>query len=77
MLKESDDLDISGVIFYSKMTFEKHIRSVSRTAAQRLGILKKSWRVFHMINRNSCEMLSVFCPACFGILFFNVVLGCL
>ena len=29
------------------MTFEKHLRSVSRTASQRLGILRKSWRVFH------------------------------
>ena len=29
------------------MTFEKHIRSVSRAVSQKLGILKKSWRVFH------------------------------
>ena len=29
------------------MTFEKHIRSVSREASQRLGILRKSWQVFH------------------------------
>ena len=29
------------------MTFEKHLRSVSRAALQRLGILRKSWRVFH------------------------------
>ena len=28
------------------MTFEKHLRSVSRAASQRLGILRKSWRVF-------------------------------
>ena len=28
------------------MTFEKHLRSVSRAASQRLGILMKSWRVF-------------------------------
>ena len=46
-LKESDDLVILGVIFDSKMTFEKHLRSVSRAASQRLGILRKSWRVFH------------------------------
>ena len=37
---------ILGVTFDSKMTFEKHLRSVSRAASQRLGILK-SWRVFH------------------------------
>ena len=29
------------------MTFEEHLRSVSRAASQRLGILRKSWRVFH------------------------------
>ena len=29
------------------MTFEKHLRSVSISASQRLGILRKSWRVFH------------------------------
>ena len=29
------------------MTFEQHLRSVSRAASQILGILRKSWRVFH------------------------------
>ena len=29
------------------MTFEKHLRSVSRPASPRLGILRNSWRVFH------------------------------
>ena len=33
--------------FSSKLTFEKHLRSVSREASQRLSILRKSWRVFH------------------------------
>ena len=47
VLKESDDLVILGVTFDSKMIFEKHLRSVSRAASQRLGILRKSWRVFH------------------------------
>ena len=46
-LMEFDDLVILGVTFDSKMTFEKHLRSVSRAASQRLGILRKSWRVFH------------------------------
>ena len=41
VLKKSDDLVILGVIFDSKMTFEKHLRSVSRAASQRVGILKK------------------------------------
>ena len=47
VLKESDDLVILGVTFDLKMTFEKHLRSVSRAASQRLGILRKSWRVSH------------------------------
>ena len=46
-LKESDDLVILGVTFDSKLTFEKHLRLVSRAASQRLSILRKSWRVFH------------------------------
>ena len=33
--------------FDSKLTFEKHLRSVSRAVSQRPGILRKSWRVFH------------------------------
>ena len=47
VLKESDHLVILGVTFDSKMTFEKHLHSVSRAAAQRLDILRKTWRVFH------------------------------
>ena len=47
VLKESDDIVILGVTFDSKMTFEIHLRSVSRAASQRLGILRKSWQVFH------------------------------
>ena len=47
LLKASDDPDIFGVTFDSKMSFEKHLRSVSRAASQRLGILRKSWLVFH------------------------------
>ena len=35
VLKESDDLVILAVTFDSKMTFEKHLRSVSRAASQR------------------------------------------
>ena len=46
MLKESADLVILGVTFDAKMTFEKHHRSVSSAAAQRLG-MRKSWQVFH------------------------------
>ena len=47
LLKESDDHDISRVSFDSKMTFEKHLRSGSRAASQKFGILRKSCAVFH------------------------------
>ena len=47
VLKESDDLVIMPVTFDSKMTFEKHLRSVSRAATQRLGILRNSCKVYH------------------------------
>ena len=75
VLKESDDLVIMGVTFNSKMKFEKHLYSVSRAASQKLGILRKSWLMFH--DRPLLfEMLSVLCPARFGVLFCSVVLGC-
>ena len=61
VLKESDDLVILGVTFDSKMTFEKHLRSVSRTSSQKLGILRKSWRVF----RDRSLLLS--CFRCFAL----------
>ena len=47
VLKECDDLVILGLTFDSKMTFEKLLRLVSRAASERLGIMRKSWRVFH------------------------------
>ena len=47
VLKESADLVILGVTFDAKMTFEKHLRSVSSAAAQRLCIMRKSWQVFY------------------------------
>ena len=47
VLKESADLVKLVVTFDAKMTFEKHLRSVSSDAAQRLGIMRKSWQVFN------------------------------
>ena len=47
VLKESDDLVILGETFDSKLTFENYLNWVSRAASQRLGIFRKSWRVFH------------------------------
>ena len=48
--------------FDSKMTFEKHLRSVSRAASQRLGISRKSWWVFHLcsVSRAASQRLGIF-----------------
>ena len=46
-LKESADFVILGVPYDAKMTLEKHNRSFSRAVAQRLGIIRMSWQVFH------------------------------
>ena len=57
MLNESDDLDKLGVTFDSKMIFEKHLRSVSRAASQRLGIYLEE-----NLTSASWEMISEVCP---------------
>ena len=44
-LKESVGLDIFGVT----LAFEKQLRSVSRAASERLGALRKSWRVNNLL----------------------------
>ena len=73
VLKESDDLVILLVTFCSTMTFKKYIGSVSRTASQRLGILRNSWQVFHY--RLLLGDVLVVCSSRFGVLFCSVVLG--
>ena len=68
VVKESDDLVILGVTFDSKITFEKHLRSVSRAASQRDE--RKSWRAFHdrsLLGRSFRG---------FGVLFCSLVTGC-
>ena len=75
VLKESADLVILGVTFDSKMTFEKHLRSVSRAASQRLCSFRKSLASVPL-KICSCEMLSGFFPASFGVLFCSLVVGC-
>ena len=72
VLKESDGLVILGVTFDSKMTFEKHLCSVSRAASQRLGILRKSWRLFHDRSLLGRYFRGFVLPV-FGVLFCNVV----
>ena len=70
VLKESDDLVILGVTFDPKMTFEKHLCSVSRAASQRLGILVSQ-------SPGECFMIEPFLGDAFGVLsrqFWSIVL---
>ena len=39
-----------GVRFDAEMTFERSLHPVSRAAAQRLGIMRKYWQVFHDLS---------------------------
>ena len=41
-----DSLKILGVMFDSKFTFERHIRSISSSVTQKTGLLRKSFRIF-------------------------------
>ena len=50
MLKKSADLVILCVKFDAKMTFEKHLRSVSSAEAHRLSIMRKFWQEFHDLS---------------------------
>ena len=71
VLMESVELDILEVTFDSRLSFENHFRSISRSASQRLGILRKFWRVFFMIGCSSRDAFVVlFC------LFWSTVLQC-
>ena len=47
------------------MTFEKDLRSVSRAASQRLGILRKSWLIFHGRSHLVRCLIWGFCPSPF------------
>ena len=71
VLKESDDLVILGVTFDSKVTFEKHLRSVSIAASQRQLV---SWG-----SSGECSMIDRFLGNAFRVLscpFWSTVLKC-
>jgi len=61
VLKNLSVLEILGVTFDAKMTFEVHLRSVSRSVSQRIGILRKSYSIFRD-------------PAMLGTCFFSFLL---
>ena len=45
-LSTCDSFKILGVVLDTKFTFEKHIRSMSSSIAQKTGILRKSFKIF-------------------------------
>ena len=45
-LNSCDFFKILGVMFDSKFTFERHIRSISSSVAQKICLLRKSFRIF-------------------------------
>ena len=72
VLKESDDPVILTVTFYSKMTFKKHLRSVSRAASQRLSIFETWYQ-----SPGECLMIDRFFGDAFGVLscqFWSIVM---
>ena len=46
VLHTCDSFKILGVLFDSKFTFEQHIRSVSSSVAQKIGLIRKSFKIF-------------------------------
>ena len=45
-LNSCDSFKILGVVFDSKFSFERHICSISYSVAQKIGLLRKSFRIF-------------------------------
>ena len=46
LLVTSNSFKILGVLFDSKFTFEQHLRSISSSIAQKVGLLRKSYKIF-------------------------------
>ena len=45
-LEDVDEVSILGVLFDKKLSFESHLRKVVAGASQKLGIMRRAWRVF-------------------------------
>ena len=50
VLNTCESFKILGVLFDSKFTFEKHVRSISSAVAQKIGLLRKSFKIFGDIS---------------------------
>ena len=67
-LNSCDFFKILDVMFDSKFTFERHIHSISSSVAQKIGLLRKSFRIF-----GDHDVLL----RCFNHSLFGVLLPCL
>ena len=70
-LNSCEFFKILGVMFDSKFTFERHIRSISSSVAQKIGLLRKSFIIFgdHVLMK-----FQFFYPSLFGVLLPCLVL---
>ena len=71
MLKESDDLDILGVTFDSKMNFDKHVRSVAFSLVVAFGSsFSKACGITGECSMIDCYLVEAFgvFPCRFGVL---------
>ena len=50
VLEEQSELVILGVTFDTKLTFEKHVRSVASSASQKIGIMRRAGRIFDSVE---------------------------
>jgi len=50
VVEEVPELEILGVDFDSRMTFEKHLRSVASRCSQRIGLMRRAWRLFGSVE---------------------------
>ena len=46
ILSDSDSFKILGLTFDKKLTYEKHIRNIASSVSQKVGILRKCFRMF-------------------------------
>ena len=76
ILKESDDLVILGVIFYAKITFVKHLRSVVKAAVQRVDIAWLSRVKYYRIDRFEIYPYEIATSGTIMVLFIRAMLSC-
>ena len=49
-LKNSSELVVLGVTLDTKLNFENHIRSIVSRSSQKIGLMRRAWRVFGSVD---------------------------